>query len=113
VGEEEGKTCVAGDCGDDFFIVLVAAAVEKMPPVEIRATAKVVGLDGLDKLRMRWVRWALKWYLFYCFPFYFLIFAVEMGWMGHYTASHLMFHLFFFFSFSFLALYYCIYFINM
>jgi hypothetical protein len=29
VGEGEGKTCAAGSCGDDFFIVLVATtAVE-------------------------------------------------------------------------------------
>jgi hypothetical protein len=46
--------------GDDFFIVPAAAAVEKMPPMEIWAAAKVVGLDGLDKLRMRWAGWAFE-----------------------------------------------------
>jgi hypothetical protein len=34
VVEEEGKTCAGGGCGDDFFIVLAEAAVEKMPPME-------------------------------------------------------------------------------
>jgi hypothetical protein len=57
VGEEEGKMCVGSSCGDVFFIVLVAA-VEKMLPWRIRAAGKVVQLDGLDKLRMRWARWA-------------------------------------------------------
>jgi hypothetical protein len=33
--------------------------------------------------------------------FSFLILAVEMGWMGHYMASHLMLHLFFLFLFLF------------
>jgi hypothetical protein len=57
VQEEEGKMCVGSSCGDVFFIVLVAA-VEKMLPWRIRAAGKVVQLDGLDKLRMRWARWA-------------------------------------------------------
>jgi hypothetical protein len=69
MGEEEGKTCAGGGSGDDFFIVLVVVAVGKMLPSRIRAPAKVVGLDGLDKLRMRWAGWAFKWHLFYSFSF--------------------------------------------
>jgi hypothetical protein len=61
--------------GDDFFIVPAAAAGEKMPPMEIWAAAKVVGLDGLDKLRMRWAGWAFEWHLFYCFSFLFSYFS--------------------------------------
>jgi hypothetical protein len=38
-------------------------------------------------------------HLLFFFPFSFLILAVEMGWMGHYMASHLMLHLFFLFLF--------------
>jgi hypothetical protein len=34
VGEEEGKTCAGGNYGDDFFIVLATAIVEKMPPMK-------------------------------------------------------------------------------
>jgi hypothetical protein len=44
-------------------------------PWRIRAAAKVVGLDGLDKLRMRWAGWALKWHLFYSFSFLFFNFS--------------------------------------
>jgi hypothetical protein len=38
-------------------------------------------------------------HLLFFFPFSFLILAVEMGWMGHYMASHLMLHHFFLFLF--------------
>jgi hypothetical protein len=58
------------------------------------------GRGGLGQLKRIWAGWASKWHshLLLFFPFSFLILAVEMGWMGHYMAAHLMLHLFFLFS---------------
>jgi hypothetical protein len=99
----EGKMCAGGSCGYGFFIVL-AATVEKMLQWRIRAVGKVVGLDVLHKLRMRWAGWALKWHLFYSFSF--LILVVVMAWMGHYISFFFFFFSFFsFFIFSLILLY--------